>query len=356
MRLILRGDKPSARKYISFAKARLTDMKNIMGALGLGYNKKYYKLPDAEIVVESRYGLDSAWIVGKPKIEDICPLFTASPLSGTRTLLGRYLNLAVSFEERPTTFEWETNPNLDYYFYDFNDDTFGFDNDTGGFGHTHLHRYYRTGIYSPKISYSTSAIWEWIDDSVLSNLRVYRKQPFAAASTEAGAWALYLAEPWVLRPSFTKPYASHGLSWSSTSIFGYTSFKTLVDINLTAYDGSEPIYGAFIFNTQSVANNSTLSGGVETSLGGSLNIVDASVNFDGQRYRLIDLTSYAGTIVTDFELRDNSGYSRITVYTGPAAGNFNGWQQGSDTDNFTHRIRTLIDGCATTRPNYITVT
>lgn len=40
-------------------------MKNIMSALGLGYDKKYYKLPDAEMVVESRYGLDSVWIVGR---------------------------------------------------------------------------------------------------------------------------------------------------------------------------------------------------------------------------------------------------------------------------------------------------
>lgn len=70
MRLILRGDKLSAKKYIGFAKARLSDMKNIMNALSINYNRKYYKLPDAELVVESKYGLDSAWIVGKRIIID----------------------------------------------------------------------------------------------------------------------------------------------------------------------------------------------------------------------------------------------------------------------------------------------
>lgn len=65
MRLIIRGDKSSAMKYIGFAKARLRDMRNIMGALGLNYNRKHYRLSDAELVVESRYGLDTAWIVGR---------------------------------------------------------------------------------------------------------------------------------------------------------------------------------------------------------------------------------------------------------------------------------------------------
>lgn len=66
MRLILRGDKLSAKKYIGFAKARLNDMKNIMDALNLDYYRSPpYKFHDADLVVESRYGLDSAWIVGK---------------------------------------------------------------------------------------------------------------------------------------------------------------------------------------------------------------------------------------------------------------------------------------------------
>lgn len=73
MRLILRGDKPSARKYIGFAKARLNDIKNIMNALGLDYMRKPpYRLPDADIVVESRYGADTIWI--KAEKVEVCKL------------------------------------------------------------------------------------------------------------------------------------------------------------------------------------------------------------------------------------------------------------------------------------------
>lgn len=45
--------------------ARLRDMRNIMSVLNVPYSRKHYRLPDAELVVESRYGFDSAWIVGR---------------------------------------------------------------------------------------------------------------------------------------------------------------------------------------------------------------------------------------------------------------------------------------------------
>lgn len=94
MRLILRGDELSARKYIGFAKARLNDMKNIMNALSIDYIKKYYKLPDAELVVESRYGLDSAWIVGKKKEEECSIDFVANIKTGNAPLTVNFRSIA----------------------------------------------------------------------------------------------------------------------------------------------------------------------------------------------------------------------------------------------------------------------
>lgn len=83
MRLILRGDKLSAKKYIGFAKARLNDMKNIMSALNLNYGNKPYKLPDADLLIESSYGLDTAWIIGKDISKSVNILIDTLPITAS---------------------------------------------------------------------------------------------------------------------------------------------------------------------------------------------------------------------------------------------------------------------------------
>jgi hypothetical protein len=130
----------------------------------------------------------------------------------------------------------------------------------------------------------------------------------------------------------------------------------IVDIDLTAYDDSMPIYLVFAFGSS--PSSSKLSGGVQTSIGGNINRNDSTAQVLSGRtsetpyYRLLDLTSYAGTIITDLEVTDNTGYARKT--DGPWAGNtINGWLNVPVRRRYVHRI--VPSKCTTTRENYITV-
>jgi hypothetical protein len=291
------------------------------------------------LVFKGSLGSETGAVVGKVVVEK-CPLFTASLLTGPAPL---------SLRVYPNA---QDRPELDNFLYDFNDGSFSY-SDTGYYLGSSVHVYVNAGAYTPVVHYSDEPIWEELPD-VLLNKRTYRRQTPYYQTSEAEAWAAYSALSWV--PFGTDLIASHYLQLSGTSYYRYSSYMYIVDIDLTAYDDSMPIYLVFAFGSS--PSSSKLSGGVQTSIGGNINRNDSTAQVLSGRtsetpyYRLLDLTSYAGTIITDLEVTDNTGYARKT--DGPWAGNtINGWLNVPVRRRYVHRI--VPSKCTTTRENYITV-
>lgn len=227
--------------------------------------------------------------------------------------------------------------------------------DYGDGGHAHfdntdifqntiaIQQYGAAGTYTVKRSLSTSVIWENISSSVITNRREEIRGG-GSQETEALAWTAYLAASFVAS-STTENSAWHRLDVPSELQYLYTSKKFITDIDLTAYDDSKKI---FLAVAKEVRDNS--ESGIESSLGGS---VTASLMGVRNWYNLIDLTSFAGQTLTDFEIRDNNGFPRLTDF-----GADTGWRvfqsQRGNPGIFIYRKQDPV--CTTTKTDYINVT
>ena len=335
MRLILRGDKLSAKKYIGFAKARLNDMKNIMNALGLNYNRKYYKLPDADMVVESnRLGLDSAWIVGRgivigrtlvlpdsldiianllsPNINiSIVDCFTSDITSGSAPLTVQFTDTS---DGTPTVWVW-----------DFGD----------GFQSTDqnpIHTYTATGPYTVSFKSFTSSTTTRNG----SNSTFEARTSGAGHASNAIAHAAFIADDWDPATGIqVARYTIFGEAGGSTFQYGANNSNLTVDLSLHLPPKIAIL--ELLWNNMTLAESTVLLG-----TGVKLNAEDNGW------FPAADITAELGTnFVTS--ITDDS-FPQLTT---PAQSMTNGWQI-TDARAIIHTPISAVDEC--TGIDFITVT
>ncbi len=329
MRLILRGDTLSAKKYIGFAKARLNDMKNIMDALSLNYNRKYYKLPDADMVVESnRLGLDSAWIVGRgivigrtlvlpdsldiianllsPNINiSIVDCFTSDITSGSAPLTVQFTDTS---DGTPTVWVW-----------DFGD----------GFQSTDqnpVHTYTATGSYTVSFKSFTSSTTTQNG----SNSTFERRISGAGHASNAIAHAAFLAASFF--PSTGIQIATYDNLGGPT--YQYGAANSNLNINLLSHSAPKIALMDLLYNNLNVVESTVLLGTGERLVPG-----------DNQWKFAADITAQLGTNFS----------TSITDLSFPLLtdGGNNGWEI-TDARAIIHTPISAVDEC--TGIDFITVT
>lgn len=335
--LQLFGDRTKAAKFIRFADRKMGEMKNQMRLQRLKMLNKLFRFGNnIEVYIESYHGFDKIRIRAV-KSED-CRDF-----SGTPTEISADGVVVFSQDDSDniiTTNKW--------HLWDFGDGAF-FQKEWIN-TYTQVHTYPTVGLYTVNRSLSVSPIWGNINGSALTNLRRVRKES-GLQNNEADAWTDYLTAPWVTT-SATFPVAAHRfVDIVSPAAFIYRSDKILFDLDLTTFDDTKKIFLALTPLLPS--SNFIKSSGVESTLGGSINAVDMTTTIS-QYYNLIELTQYAGQLLSDVEIGDNSGFPRFlgaTVTTG--------WRiagSGANAVNGALIYRKHGVFCTKTKANYITVT
>jgi len=378
--LHLLGDKYKAQQFVRFAERKLDELKRLMLKMNQNMQNRLYQFAtdDVEVYIESYRGVDKIRISAIEERRK-CPGFAGTSVLGGEVLEGESIlevTLGYGVVVGNRDLEVGTRNSFKHIVVDFGDSTFApFRNLTSEplspvdiNNGSHLHNYEAAGIFSPKFSFGNTPIWEYLDTvtpiPVLSNIEFSLKGS-GNHTLEADAWAEYLTSPWNTVSPSQGIRSWHYLDRAFSGKYQYSSKKINFDLDLTGYEStvtnSTPrIYIGIEFqhigDHNNVPHNSDpniQSGGVETSLGGSIERIGASSGTGGFRaiHRILDVTDYSGTIASGIEIRDNTEYERETVM--PEPGSYNGWR----TQNQAGIIhRELAPICSTTRDNYITVT
>lgn len=272
--------------------------------------------------------------------QECCPDFSATPLTDT-------VNSFITFENGAlgaTPGNWQLWGFGDAALLHFNDPDAGTPSAIKP-----THRYQNTGIYSVSRSLSASAIWDDISASVAANVRYVEKET-TTHSSESDAWTEYTGLSWTTN-SGSNLKADHFL-WKDGSLYYYKSLKLLFNIDLTAYDASKKIYLAIAPRFAGLAEKGS---GITSSLGGSLNspdLTDMGLALP-RYYNLLDLTPYAGQLLTDVEIGDNSSFPRFAGSTRQGWRTYNG-SGGNPEGIIIYRKQDVV--CTKTKTDYITVT
>lgn len=334
--LQLFGDRTKAAKFIKFADRKMGEMKNQMRLQRLKMLNKLFRFgtDNIEVYIESYHGFDKIRIRAA-KAEEVCFDFAGSPTPVS-------VDTTVSFTQDNSAGFLITNK---FHLWDFGDGAFRQRERINPY--TEIHGYPLVGTYTVKRSVSPSVIWENINSTAMTNMRKSAKAS-SFHSTEAAAWAEYISLSFTTS-STSDPRASHSLSIVAGPAYAYGSGKLLFDLDLTTYDNTKSIYLAV-----SPAFGATISvraSGVQSSLGGSINAAGMTT-LTKQYYKLVDVTQYAGQIVNDVTIEDNSGFPRFSS----AIAN-TGWTlwDGSNTDPGVLIFREHDVVCTETKSNLITV-
>ena len=355
--LHLLGDRYKAQSFVWFAERKLDEMKKVMGLINTRFGNKLYSLPNGDVTVyiESYLGNDKIRIVAKKK-EVACDInFIGDVLSGSSPLF--------------VTFTPDDISATYYHVWDYGDGAENYINSVQPQVQPTTHNYHVAGSYTVKGSFSTSPIWVNVP---FTNIRSSYKESGGgfnnniSFTTELAAWNDYNARSFTLSvPPVAQPGIGtwHFLENQSSLSWKYRSRKSMADIDLTAYDGSRPIIIFIGFEPNSFDGVTEIpgagSGGWKSSLGGSVDrlfktATDIFSTEDLSYYRLLDITAFAGTILTDVEFTDNTDFARKT---GPFTfGNNTNYGYVSSAARFFKIFEIQAFECSKTKTNYITVT
>jgi hypothetical protein len=308
-------------------------MKNIMGALGLKYYRSPpYKLPDADLVIESSYGQDTAWIVGKG-IRIINDIFQAETLAIIANLLSPNINISGCFTaditsgNAPLTVSFTdlTPGSPTVWLWDFGD---GFQSNE----QNPVHVYTTVGSYTVILrSFTSSTV------TTTGSLESFENRTSGSGhGSNAAAHTAFIAAPWT--PVTGIQVARYHVQEAGGTDFQYNATRADIEgVDLSAF--SAPDIALLEILYQNV--NSTEGAPELIGTGELLNPGDSEWKFAA------DISSSLGGIFVD-----SIGESVLALLTSPASGQTHGWQ-ASDARAVVHTPISAVSGC--TGIDFITV-
>lgn len=315
--LHLLGDRYIAAQYIRFAERKLGEMKRVMDRQRLTMQNRLirFTVDGIEIYLESFHGIDKIRITAAGVA--ICGFidFFADVTEGTAPLTVNFTSIPRGYT--PNEFLWDYG---DLTLSDFDDNN-------------PQHVYDTPGIYSVKLK-----AWDEID---LESI------PAVITSTERSSRnpinSLAHAEFLVSSPQATTRRFQYRVI-KNAGQFDYRSSEGFINLDLSEIPGNSiPI----ILAGNEIDAPNIRESGVDCKVDAVVVASAKSIDLEFNAQPLVDLSSYAGTVV-NVEFTDTNGF---LIYTEPSNTQIVGW------DITTNSIARIYNCKAEqTKTNYITVT